>query len=151
MKNQSPLPVCFNSSLSRPCTPKKKTNVRFTRHRRLVAFVFPGLLAHIIWWSYAATHPSAFDLFTADTAGTPNWYMCITMAFGSMVAGATSEVRRTIGKRLCRDGGSSLLTASYARRAFVLERLLFFPAFVAVPAPGRGWRSQCGRGKGFSS
>lgn len=24
MKNQSPFPVCFNSSLSRPCTPKKK-------------------------------------------------------------------------------------------------------------------------------
>lgn len=66
--------------------------IRFARHRRLVAFVVPGLIAHVIWWSYAATHPSTFDLFTAETADTPNWYMCVTMAFGSMVAGATSEV-----------------------------------------------------------
>ncbi|CBJ29008.1 conserved unknown protein [Ectocarpus siliculosus] len=63
----------------------------FVRHRRLVGFVVPGLIAHIIWWSYAATHPSTFDLFTDVTADTPNWYMCVTMAFGSMVAGATSE------------------------------------------------------------
>lgn len=57
-----------------------------------MAFVLPGLIAHVIWWTYAATHPSTFDLFTAETADTPNWYMCVTMAFGSMVAGATSEV-----------------------------------------------------------
>lgn len=65
---------------------------RFARHRRLVAFISPGVIAHIIWWTYAATHPSTFDLFTDVTADTPNWYMCVTMAFGSMVAGATSEV-----------------------------------------------------------
>lgn len=69
---------------------------RFARHRRLVAFVFPGLIAHIIWWSYAASHPSTFDLFTDETSDTPNWYMCVTMAFGSMVAGATSEVRNVL-------------------------------------------------------
>lgn len=69
---------------------------RFARHRRLVAFVVPGLIAHVIWWSYAASNPSTFDLFTAETADTPNWYMCITMAFGSMVAGATSEVREVL-------------------------------------------------------
>lgn len=69
---------------------------RFARHRRLVAFVLPGLLAHIIWWSYMASDPSKLQLFT-DVTGvkeTPNWYMCITMTFGSMIAGATSEVRR---------------------------------------------------------
>lgn len=71
---------------------------RFTRHRRLVAFVLPGVIAHIIWWSYAAAHPSTFDLFTDVTGAerTPNWYMCITMAFGSMIAGATSEVRLSL-------------------------------------------------------
>ena len=54
----------------------------------------PGLIAHIIWWSYALSTPSTFDLFTDVTGDkdTPNWYMCVTMAFGSMVAGATSEV-----------------------------------------------------------
>ncbi|CAM9652097.1 unnamed protein product, partial [Hapterophycus canaliculatus] len=63
----------------------------FARHRRLVAFISPGVIAHMIWWTYAATHPSTFDLFSDVTADTPNWYMCVTMAFGSMVAGATSE------------------------------------------------------------
>lgn len=67
---------------------------RFSQHRRIVAFVSPGLLAHIIWWTYACSNPSTFDSFTEVTgdAETPNWYMCITMTFGSMVAGATSEV-----------------------------------------------------------
>lgn len=65
----------------------------FSKHRRLVALVLPGLIAHIIWWSYALATPSTFDLFTDVTGDkdTPNWYMCVTMAFGSMVAGATSE------------------------------------------------------------
>lgn len=70
------------------------SRLRFVRHRRLVAFASPGVIAHIIWWSYAFLNPSTFDLFT-DVTGeneTPNWYMCVTMAFGSMVAGATSEV-----------------------------------------------------------
>lgn len=65
----------------------------FTRHRRLIAFVAPATIANIIWWSYAASNPSTFDLFN-DTTGakdTPNWYMCVTMVFGSMIAGATSE------------------------------------------------------------
>lgn len=55
--------------------------------------MLPGLIAHIIWWSYAFTHTSTFSLFTDVTGDkeTPNWYMCVTMTFGSMVAGATSE------------------------------------------------------------
>lgn len=57
--------------------------------------VLPGTIAHIIWWSYAASHPSVFRLFndTTGEAETPNWWMCVTMIFGSMIAGATSEVR----------------------------------------------------------
>lgn len=74
------------------------TRHRFSRHRRLIAFISPGLLSYTIWWSYAVTHPSVFKLFTDVTgeAETPNWYMCITMAFGSMFAGATSEVSEIV-------------------------------------------------------
>ncbi|CAM9225670.1 unnamed protein product [Discosporangium mesarthrocarpum] len=72
---------------------KKDPNASwFTRHRRLVSFVVPGLIAHIIWWSIFIRN-DLFHLFT-DTSGpseTPNWYMSITMIFGSMTAGATSE------------------------------------------------------------
>ncbi|CAM9306688.1 unnamed protein product [Choristocarpus tenellus] len=64
----------------------------FTRHRRLIAFVGPAIIAHIIWWSVFISN-DLFHLFTerSGTENTPNWYMCITMVFGSMTAGATSE------------------------------------------------------------
>lgn len=85
-----------------------------------MGFVVPGLIAHIIWWTYAGTHPSTFDLFTDVTADTPNWYMCVTMAFGSMVAGATSEVRKA-----CPE--NELL---YRVSARIRERLAFAEAGV---------------------
>ena len=71
---------------------------RFSRHRRLVAMVAPGVVAYIIWWSFAIANPAILKSFTEVTGKeeTPNWYMCITMAFGSMLAGATSEVRRFV-------------------------------------------------------
>ena len=50
------------------------------------------------------SNPSTFDLFTDVTGDkeTPNWYMCVTMAFGSMIAGASSEVGKLItGIRIC--------------------------------------------------
>ncbi|CAN0234610.1 unnamed protein product [Ascophyllum nodosum] len=65
----------------------------FSRHRRLVAMVAPGFVAYIIWWSFVIANPAILESFTEVTGKeeTPNWYMCITMAFGSMLAGATSE------------------------------------------------------------
>lgn len=62
------------------------------RHRKPVGLALPVLLTHAIWWSYMASNDK-FDLF-AGTAGSeeiPRWYMSITMVFGSMLAGATSE------------------------------------------------------------
>ncbi|CAN0447101.1 unnamed protein product [Ascophyllum nodosum] len=53
----------------------------------------PGIVAYIIWWSFAIVNPVILRSFTEVTGEeeTPNWYMCVTMAFGSMLAGATSE------------------------------------------------------------
>lgn len=75
------------------CLPSSRAIRKFSRHRRIVALVSPGVVAYIIWWSCALSNPDTFKSFTEVTgkAETPNWYMCITMAFGSMLAGATSE------------------------------------------------------------
>ena len=77
---------------------------RFSRHRRLVAMASPGIVAYIIWWSFAIVNPVILRSFTEVTGEeeTPNWYMCVTMAFGSMLAGATSEVS-TVGRQVCDD------------------------------------------------
>lgn len=64
----------------------------FQRHRRLIAFTLPAVFFHIIWWSYMGAQ-DLFHLFTERSGGKdiPRYYMSITMLFGSMIAGATSE------------------------------------------------------------
>jgi len=62
------------------------------RHRRLIGFVLPGLFFHVLWWSWMGSQ-DLFHLFAERSGGEeiPRYYMSITMLFGSMIAGATSE------------------------------------------------------------
>jgi len=62
------------------------------RHRKLLAMSIPAIVVHIVWWSIMMTQDS-FYLFTEPLGSydKPRYYMSITMVFGSMVAGATSE------------------------------------------------------------
>mmetsp|Transcript_26 Transcript_26/g.31 ORF Transcript_26/g.31 Transcript_26/m.31 type:complete len:418 (+) Transcript_26:135-1388(+) len=64
----------------------------YIKHRRLLSMLAPAILFHIGWWSYMG-RTNQFYLFN-DKAGegeVPRWYMTVTMLFGSMIAGATSE------------------------------------------------------------
>lgn len=64
----------------------------WARHRKPIAILLPALLVHTVWWSVMITQ-DYFYLFT-ETSGSldkPRYLMSITMVFGSMVAGATSE------------------------------------------------------------
>lgn len=71
-------------------TEKPKTFV--DRHRKVIGMSIPIILVHSVWWSYMIT-TDRFSLFDgkAGANGIPRWYMSITMIFGSMLAGATSE------------------------------------------------------------
>jgi len=53
-------------------------------YRRLKGVLAPAIFFHLIWWSYMIKHEH-FGLFE------DKWYMTVTMIFGSMIAGATSE------------------------------------------------------------
>eukprot|EP00240_Pyramimonas_obovata_P004990 CAMPEP_0118931978 /NCGR_PEP_ID=MMETSP1169-20130426/8874_1 /TAXON_ID=36882 /ORGANISM="Pyramimonas obovata, Strain CCMP722" /LENGTH=404 /DNA_ID=CAMNT_0006874561 /DNA_START=81 /DNA_END=1295 /DNA_ORIENTATION=+ len=53
-------------------------------YRRLKGVVMPAIFFHLCWWSYMIKH-DLFHLFE------DKYYMTITMVFGSMIAGATSE------------------------------------------------------------
>lgn len=55
--------------------------------RRLKGVLMPALFFHAIWWSYMIKH----DLFRNENLFEDKYYMSITMIFGSMIAGATSE------------------------------------------------------------
>lgn len=64
----------------------------WARHRKPIAILLPALIVHTVWWSVMITQ-DYFYLFT-ETSGSldkPRYLMSITMVFGSMVAGATSE------------------------------------------------------------
>lgn len=65
------------------------------KHRKIVGLGLPLLLWHTIWWTYMAKGNTSysFDAFTNKVGPneTPAWYMSVTMVFGSMLAGATSE------------------------------------------------------------
>lgn len=60
--------------------------------RLLWGMAIPALIVHTVWWTYMGVE-DRFSLFTgrAGGNGVPRWYMSITMVFGSMLAGATSE------------------------------------------------------------
>ncbi|GMH38628.1 hypothetical protein BSKO_06512 [Bryopsis sp. KO-2023] len=62
------------------------------RYRRPIGLFVPALFFHIIWWSYMADQ-DLWHLFKERSGGgnIPRYYMSITMMFGSMVAGSTSE------------------------------------------------------------
>jgi len=62
------------------------------RYRKLIGLGIPLLLVHVIWWSQMIKNDtlSMFNALVGPTA-TPAYYMSITMIFGSMFAGATSE------------------------------------------------------------
>jgi len=64
----------------------------FQKHTRLIAFACPALFWNILWWRYFVQN-DLFHLFTELSGGNgiPRYYMTITMVFGSMIAGATSE------------------------------------------------------------
>jgi len=53
-------------------------------YRRLKGVLMPAIFFHVCWWSYMIKH-ELFHLFE------DKYYMTITMIFGSMIAGATSE------------------------------------------------------------
>ncbi|ELT97033.1 hypothetical protein CAPTEDRAFT_215676 [Capitella teleta] len=55
----------------------------FVRNRRLTAFVLPALLFHICWWAVMIKRDLWF--YFED-----NFFISITMIFGSMIAGMTS-------------------------------------------------------------
>jgi hypothetical protein len=62
------------------------------KYRKQIGMLMPFTLVHLIWWSQMVRHGS-FQMFTnrVGSEGTPAYYMSITMIFGSMLAGATSE------------------------------------------------------------
>lgn len=59
-------------------------NVAADPYRRLKGVLAPAFFFHLIWWSYMIKH-DLFYLFKE------NYFMTITMVFGSLIAGATSE------------------------------------------------------------
>jgi len=64
----------------------------YVRYRKVIAITVPALFVHIIWWSVMITN-NYFYKFTepSGSLGKPRWAMSVTMIFGSMIAGATSE------------------------------------------------------------
>jgi hypothetical protein len=64
----------------------------YVRHRNLIAFSVPLIIVQTIWWSIMILN-DYFYLFTEQSGSfdKPRYYMSITMIFGSMIAGATSE------------------------------------------------------------
>ena len=62
------------------------------RYRKMIGMGLPFALVHLVWWSQMVKHDS-FGMFSERVGAerTPAYYMSITMIFGSMLAGATSE------------------------------------------------------------
>ncbi|KAJ1436129.1 sulfite exporter TauE/SafE-domain-containing protein [Ochromonadaceae sp. CCMP2298] len=64
----------------------------FIKYRKLISFLIPLVIAYAAWLPYMVTTDS-FGLFTGTVGlyAKPRWLVTLTMVFGSMVAGATSE------------------------------------------------------------
>ncbi|KAJ1460410.1 sulfite exporter TauE/SafE-domain-containing protein [Pelagophyceae sp. CCMP2097] len=71
------------------------------KYRKQIAMAIPLVFVHVIWWT-AMVRWNSFHLFTDQVGKQPQyrklchsgvrpWYMSVTMIFGSMIAGATSE------------------------------------------------------------
>lgn len=64
----------------------------YVRHRKLIATFLPALIVHIVWWTVMIKNDYWYKFTeTSGAAGKERWAMSITMVFGSMIAGATSE------------------------------------------------------------
>ncbi len=70
----------------------------YVRHRRLLSMSLPALLVEIIWLAYMIDQ-NRMHLFNGNIGehDSPRWYATVTMIFGSIVAGATSEGGGAIG------------------------------------------------------
>jgi hypothetical protein len=47
----------------------------FTRNRRLIAFIVPAIIVHIVWWTYMSVE-NRFSLFVERSdsdSGVPRW------------------------------------------------------------------------------
>ena len=64
------------------------------RRAKILSLVIPVFGAWIVWWPWAIAG-NKFDYFTATDNGSandvPRYYLSITMIFGSLIAGLTSE------------------------------------------------------------
>ena len=62
------------------------------KHRRLIGILIPLCFFELCWWALAIKH-DYFPLFTQtfNETNNPRYIMSITMMFGAMVAGMTSE------------------------------------------------------------
>jgi len=71
----------------------KESEITFIdMHRESISIIAPVVLVHIFWWYYMIANDS-FYLFNGEMGdyNRPRYLLSITMLFGSMVAGATSE------------------------------------------------------------
>ena len=87
--------LCDGQKLSFEASAETTVNKTFVeRNRKWIAPLIPLTIVYIVWWSQMFKYgSSSFDRFT-DRVGeenTPAYFMSITMIFGSMIAGATSE------------------------------------------------------------
>lgn len=64
----------------------------YTKHRKLLSILIPVCFVQLCWWVYIVCFGS-FDIFDERIGNNsqPIWYVVITMVFGSMIAGSTSE------------------------------------------------------------
>jgi len=70
---------------------QKKTALQ---RRKMIALAIPAVVAWLCWWPWAVSG-NLFHLFAETDNGSgnnvPRYYLSITMIFGSMIAGLTSE------------------------------------------------------------
>lgn len=62
------------------------------RHRRLLSLAIPAVFINLIWWTYMAKY-DLWHLFkeVSGAKELPRYYMSITVLFGSLISGSSSE------------------------------------------------------------
>ena len=80
----------------------------YIKYRKLISILIPITIVYLCYFSYMSATDS-WDLFVGKTGSfqAPRWYVSITMIFGSMVAGATSEGSSNRFSRFDTDNGRS--------------------------------------------